>query len=317
MSLPVTVRESVERGRDLVATEQLGAGRVVLTAAPLAAVPSDAFALSVCCGCLRHCSPSRRCPSCGAVLLCEGCATPGHRHALLHADECDSLRQLREDPVVRQRSRRRTPAAGGGRTADTADTSGLRLLLRLVYAARRERLGTMPPLQLPQPEQEVIEDDFEAMASLEDHSHLFPADLSVAVSDAAARAKYLLSPSARMGTDQYEGFLARVFCNSFALHRFRDPHGRTRQPKAEVGSGVFPSIALMNHSCGPNCEVELTDEGFLRVVTREDVAAGDALTLSYLPLPIPPPPYGVAGRHRDLKNAFFFECDCGLEDEAG
>ena len=76
MSLPVTVRESVERGRDLVATEQLGAGRVVLTAAPLAAVPSDAFALSVCCGCLRHCSPSRRCPSCGAVLLCEGCATP-------------------------------------------------------------------------------------------------------------------------------------------------------------------------------------------------------------------------------------------------
>ena len=103
MSLPVTVRESAERGRDLVATEPLGAGRVVLTAAPLAAVPSDAFALSVCCGCLRHCSPSRRCPSCGAVLLCEGCAAPGHRHALLHADECDSLRQLREDPVVRQR----------------------------------------------------------------------------------------------------------------------------------------------------------------------------------------------------------------------
>ena len=152
---------------------------------------------------------------------------------------------------------------------------------------------------------------------LEDHSHLFPEDLSVAVSDAAARAKYLLSPGARMATDQYEGFLARVFCNSFALHRHRDPHGRTRQPKAEVGSGVFPSIALINHSCRPNSEVQLTDEGFLRVVTREDVAAGNALTLSYLPLPIPPPPYGVAGRHRDLKNAFFFECDCGLEDEAG
>lgn len=315
----VRVEESTARGRDLVATAPLRAGHTVMTCAPLALVPSDAFLLTVCCGCLQHCPLERKCEACGAVLLCEACAAPGHRHAALHADECASLRQLRDDPAVRQRSR------------NGADTSSLRLLLRLIYAARREREGTLPPLLLADEADEVIEDDMEAMASLEDHSDSFPSDLLDSVSDAVARAKFLLAADARASSAEYEGYLARMFTNSFALQAYRDSHARTRQPKAEVGSGVFCSIALINHSCRPNSEVQLTEAGFLRVVTTRPLAEGEPITLSYLPLPIPrtigPPrgvtmrqvqqeeeePYGVEGRHRDLKAAFFFDCDCGCQ----
>jgi hypothetical protein len=140
------------------------------------------------------------------------------------------VRQLRDDPAVRQRSR------------NGADTSSLRLLLRLIYAARREREGTLPPLLLADEADEVIEDDMEAMASLEDHSDSFPSDLLDSVSDAVARAKFLLAADARASSAEYEGYLARMFTNSFALQAYRDSHARTRQPKAEVGSGVFCSM---------------------------------------------------------------------------
>ena len=60
--------------------------------------------------------------------------------------------------------------------------------------------------------------------------------------------------------------------------------------------------------------MQLTVEGFLRVVTVVAVAEGEPLTLSYLPLPIALG--GLAQRHADLKAAFFFDCDCGLCDDA-
>ena len=190
---PVRVEESEARGRDLVATEPLAAGATIMTVAPLAVVPSDAFMLTVCCGCLQHCPPQRRCAGCAAVLLCETCAAPGHRHAALHADECAGLRQLRDDPVVRQRGAR--SSVGGGPTG-AADTSSLRLLLRLIYAAHRERTGTLPPLDPINESLDVIDDDFDSMDTLEDRSESFPADLLDSISDAAARAKYLLSAGA-------------------------------------------------------------------------------------------------------------------------
>ena len=137
--------------------------------------------------------PASAMMGCGAVLLCEACAMPGHRHAALHADECASLRQLRDDPVVRQRG---ACSSVGGGPSGAADTSSLRLLLRLIYAAHRERNGTLPPLQLIDESLDVIEDDFDSMDTLEDRSDSFPTDLLDSISDAAARAKYLLSAGA-------------------------------------------------------------------------------------------------------------------------
>lgn len=308
-SFPVTVAETEARGRDLVATRRIDAGDVVLTVAPFGIVPNDAFMLTVCCGCLQHCSLELRCKGCAAVLLCADCAVPGHRNALLHADECASLRQLREDPAVKVSRDSSSTDQEEASTTSAADSSGLRLLLRLIYARKRCRSGLLPELQLRDDNLDVVEDDTEAFESLEDNSHLFPAELSEAVSDAVATAKYLVDPSARASTAEYSGILARMFCNAFVLQQYRDPLRRTRQPKQEVGSGVFATAALINHSCVPNAEVRLTEDGFLDVFTLRPVADGETLTVSYLPLPVPEG--GVEARRKQLKEAFFFECDCG------
>ena len=315
-TFPVRVKESAARGRDLVATRRIDAGDVVLTVAPFGIVPHDAFMLTVCCGCLQPCPLQRRCQGCAAVLLCADCATAGHRNALLHADECASLRQLRDDPAVR-------PARDGGgpdrseasSAVNVADSSGLRLLLRLIYARNRERSGLLPALQLRNDAQDVIEDDTEAFESLEDNSHLFPTELNEAISEAAATAKYLVDPAARASTADYSGILARMFCNAFTLQQYRDPLRRTRQPKQEVGSGVFATAALINHSCRPNAEVRLSEDGFLDVVALRAVADGDTLSVSYLPLPLPGG--GIEARRKELKAAFFFDCDCGCGSGIG
>ena len=169
-----------------------------------------------------------------------------------------------------------------------------------------------------------MEDDLEALESLEDNSAKFPPQLLEDLADAAARAKYLVAPAARASAAEYSSLLARMFCNAFALSATRDPMRRTRQPKCEIGSGLFASVvrraalatlfgvvhisftsafaflavpvfllpprcsnsfhecsiayscscrqALINHSCQPNAEVQLTDTGHLRVVTIVAVA---------------------------------------------
>ena len=244
------------------------------------------------------------------MLLCADCAAPGHRNALLHADECASLRQLRDDPAVRpQRDGGGTDRDGASSTRTGADSSGLRLLLRLIYARKRDQSGLLPELQLRNEALDVVEDDTEAFESLEDNSHLFPTELNEAISDAVATAKYLINPVARASTAEYSTILARMFCNAFTLQQYRDPLRRTRQPKQEVGSGVFATAALINHSCVPNAEVRLTEEGFLDVVALKTVVDSETLTVSYLPLPLPDG--GAAARRKELKAAFFFDCDCG------
>ena len=313
-TFPVRVVESEARGRDLVATRHIDAGDAVLTVAPFGIVPSDAFMLTVCCGCLQHCPLHGRCKGCGAVLLCAECAAPGHRNALLHNDECASLRQLRDDPALKpQRDGGGTGRDEASSSRTGADSSGLRLLLRLIYARNRDRSGLLPELQLRNEALDVIEDDTEAFESLEDNSHLFPTELNEAIADVVATAKYLVDPVARASTAEYSGILARMFCNAFALQQYRDPLCRTRQPKQEVGSGVFATAALINHSCAPNAEVQLTKDGFLDVVALRSVADGETLTVSYLPLPLP----DGGLRRKELKAAFFFDCDCGCSSTGG
>ena len=88
----VQLVRSEARGRDYVASRPLGVNELVLRVAPLAAVPNDRCATTVCSGCFRRgCRP---CPGCLQAALCDSCAAPGTRAAALHRDECAALRML-------------------------------------------------------------------------------------------------------------------------------------------------------------------------------------------------------------------------------
>lgn len=74
-----------------------------------------------------------------------------------------------------------------------------------------------------------------------------------------------------------------------------------------VGVAVFPSAAMVNHSCRPNAVVRFQGS-CVHVVATERVARGAAVCISYGPL---------AARHRDgvlrrrlLQQQYYFQCHC-------
>ena len=116
-------------------------------------------------------------------------------------------------------------------------------------------------------------DDLEAMEGLmTGEEELDDATLSI-LFEQAKQAKAMVSPWARVGLDRCASLFGRlqvngleVTCSASERPRKlpRRGHGRWAQG-ATVGIGLYPSAALLNHSCQPNCRVDYGDDGFLSV----------------------------------------------------
>eukprot|EP00002_Diphylleia_rotans_P009789 TRINITY_DN2013_c0_g1_i1.p1 TRINITY_DN2013_c0_g1~~TRINITY_DN2013_c0_g1_i1.p1 ORF type:complete len:547 (+),score=83.74 TRINITY_DN2013_c0_g1_i1:19-1659(+) len=91
-----------------------------------------------------------------------------------------------------------------------------------------------------------------------------------------------------------EGF-CMFLCNNFNIS---DEEMRT------VGIGLYPQIALMNHSCEPNC-VAVFDGTTVSVRALKDIQQGQELTLSYIEIA-----QTTAERKAHLAENFFFSCSC-------
>jgi SET and MYND domain-containing protein len=99
--------------------------------------------------------------------------------------------------------------------------------------------------------------------------------------------------------------LGRIACNCFTI---TDPEFLTR------GTGLYLRASPFNHSCEPNC-CPTFDGNVLNIHLREDVKAGQELTISYTDLPRP-----SRVRQAYLQSTYFFTCrcrrciECGVED---
>ncbi|EDQ88299.1 uncharacterized protein MONBRDRAFT_9299 [Monosiga brevicollis MX1] len=78
-----------------------------------------------------------------------------------------------------------------------------------------------------------------------------------------------------------------------------------REPNRETAWGHFPVIALVNHSCHPNCAVVSRPGGELEVRTLGTVRAGAELFVSYVDLTLP-----RAERQAHLLASKEFTCTC-------
>ena len=87
-------------------------------------------------------------------------------------------------------------------------------------------------------------------------------------------------------------------CNGYSL---RLEHA----PNQVVGMGIFPAIAMANHSCDPNCAVITTAAGTLNVVTLRPIRASQELTVSYVDLLHP-----RVQRRQYLLTSKNFHCSC-------
>ncbi|KAJ3412292.1 hypothetical protein HDV05_001003 [Chytridiales sp. JEL 0842] len=70
----------------------------------------------------------------------------------------------------------------------------------------------------------------------------------------------------------------RINSNS---HSLTDPTSNTPTP---VGVGMFPLVAMLNHSCRPNCVYVASEYGEMHVRTLRDVEEGEELCVSYVDL---------------------------------
>lgn len=261
-TFPVQLVTSDARGRDYVASRDVAPNELVLRVAPVAAVPNDRFATSVCSGCFRRgCKP---CPGCRQVALCDECAAPGTRAAALHRDECAALRMLFGSAQTRRLEVSANAANSGGR-------AGVRLLLRLLHTRQRQRAAAAAGAEaaslwpaLGEPENcDVIEDEFDDVWDLEDHWDDFSDEVADRLVDMSKQAKYVLSADLRGNLEEYVSLLAHCYCNAFKLPGHGD--SRTRLAPESVGVAVFVSASFFNHSCSPNCHFALDSSGFLEV----------------------------------------------------
>ncbi|KAN0024240.1 hypothetical protein ACTFIV_008641 [Dictyostelium citrinum] len=74
-----------------------------------------------------------------------------------------------------------------------------------------------------------------------------------------------------------------------------------------IGRAVSPTGSYFNHSCVPNTEWSLDDQGMMFFSTILNVKKGDELFLGYVPNA-----FTLKARRRELLNGYFFFCQCPL-----
>ncbi|KAJ3312000.1 hypothetical protein HDV04_003496 [Boothiomyces sp. JEL0838] len=91
----------------------------------------------------------------------------------------------------------------------------------------------------------------------------------------------------------------RINSNS---HAIQDPEGITN---SEIGVGMFPLVAMLNHSCAPNAVFVSSHGGKMVVRVVKPVLAGDEICVSYVDLFAP-----KWERQGKLLTSKFFWCEC-------
>ena len=98
-----------------------------------------------------------------------------------------------------------------------------------------------------------------------------------------------------------EALVAMVMICRVNVHTVLDPC-----TQEAVGIGLYPSGAMLNHSCVPNCDYLPAHDGRMRFVTIREVAEGEELTVQYGDNLTSP----TKERRADLAADYFFRCLC-------
>ncbi|RHY03984.1 hypothetical protein DYB36_004033 [Aphanomyces astaci] len=77
--------------------------------------------------------------------------------------------------------------------------------------------------------------------------------------------------------------------------------------QTRVGVGVYPRMAMANHSCVPNAFVRFDDGATLHLITSRAIAANDHVYISYGPHASK---MDGPARRRHLQGQYFFACSC-------
>jgi hypothetical protein len=112
-----------------------------------------------------------------------------------------------------------------------------------------------------------------------------------------------------IGSGKFDSAIIQIFqstCRSLPVPLMNDPTDTSPPIPIAVGTGHYPTIARMNHSCVPNAEWESVDySNTIRLVALQHIPAGHEVCISYIdqdqPFPI---------RQTLLRELYGFTCTC-------
>ncbi|KAJ3238101.1 hypothetical protein HDU81_008401 [Chytriomyces hyalinus] len=101
--------------------------------------------------------------------------------------------------------------------------------------------------------------------------------------------------------DTLVNVMCKLACNAVGIVDVKD--------QIDCGVGLYPNlIALVNHSCVPNCAVTFEPGSHAaRLVALKDIEIGEDISVSYVDSAEP-----WMTRQEDLKKRYFFTCTCSL-----
>lgn len=285
------------RGRAALATRELACGEEVGLEPAFAFVVRDAFAQRCCAHCASALSRE--------VDINEGSrAAQGDRAFAFCTAQCEEA-ALASAPTYFEHVATLKPIAA----ECSVDVDLLRILLRLCCipelhaAAQQYRDGTAPTAG-DAGSQEAAMVRAHAVLALCTHEDKLHGSWVDAVEAAAIRLLELLPPALQMPAPELVLLGARVNANAYGVS---DPSGTRMQ--GNVGFGLFPFAAMLNHSCEPNCAFTGASLGLggaaLTIRANRPIARGEELTFGYIDLY-----QDVVARRKELESTKYFVCEC-------
>ncbi|KAH9299492.1 hypothetical protein KI387_031174, partial [Taxus chinensis] len=259
-----TISITPEKGRCLIATKLFNAGDTLLLQEPYVSVLDGASMNKRCDACFRPSMNLKRCSACKLTWYCSSACQ--RNKWKLHQHECKAVMCLKEE-------KQQIP------------TPSLRLMLRLLIKRKLQNDGVIA---------ETMMDNYMLFEALP--THMSDVDEKRLVLYAQmANLVNIIKPSEEVTIKEITQNFCRFACNA---HTICDSELRP------TGTGLYPVISIINHSCFPNAVLLFEGKNaFVRAV--ETIREGSELTLSYVEIAA-----NSYSRQKSLKEQYFFDCKC-------
>ena len=277
------VRVLPGRGRAAIATRQLRPGDEVGLERPFAFVVRATHAGSSCAHCAASVAKGGHQKAAGCVFCSADC-----ERAAAEGGGATYMAHVGALPAIAERC--------------SVDLDLLRILLRLccvdsLRAALEVQRSAAPDTRDFDPATDHAA--AHAVLALCTHSDALHGSWVSAVSEASAELVRMLPEAYQLPVEELVALAARVNSNAYGIS---DPSGLRN---LNVGFGLFPFAAMLNHSCEPNCAFGGVAGGCQTIRAIKPIAEGDELCFGYIDL------YQDVARRRDeLEETKHFLCEC-------
>eukprot|EP00918_Siedleckia_nematoides_P050098 GHVU01109647.1.p1 GENE.GHVU01109647.1~~GHVU01109647.1.p1 ORF type:complete len:726 (+),score=102.33 GHVU01109647.1:94-2178(+) len=302
------IRLTPNHGRGLFAEKEIRMGKVLLKEQPYATVLFPDFNVTHCHHCLTRVLAPLPCDQCAGVLFCSK-ECKEQAWGSYHKHECKLMALL---------------------TPEWCGKIG-HLALRIVLQADSKLLKTIFDASPAEPENDPLKQGFNEIGVYGGNTYSTITSLNINSTNRKAMeifefgvaAVFLLKISQMTSffkdvdiqnnvedqvrlSEAYLKLLQIVQSNSFGVMQLDNSEKFDSDTTTAIGRALYPTLALVNHSCDPNSEVNFFGKEVIIRPSR-NIKKGQEITVSYGPLFFKDP---KSERREMLKKNYQFDCQC-------